>query len=489
MLAFASGLNAHDGVVDVPTESFQLYNNACSSERYATQPVATVGYCTTYLVAPRLVVTAGHCMSYAPVGTDASQFHVVFGFQMLDANNARTTVAATEVYTALSVAAVCDGGWDCSVLTLDRPVTNHTILQIRRAGQPSASDSVYVIGHPFLLPLKYDGTAPITGGLASGIFLAAPLDTAGGNSGSPVFSMATNVVEGTLSGTSGSGSLVAFDYTDAGCNVEHVATPADGYTATAQFTTLYASYIPTHCSGDTGGWTACGASGCGICASMLNTAKYDLYLGNHPNCTVDQSCTGSFALCSEACPAPSAADSSNQAQDAGVAQDAAVGDSGAADVGVVTFDASQDSQADTGGTVAASDAGTPVDACHDMDASVAVLDAGPTDSALAADSQSVTTNATEADTGAFGSPRDAGADAGSVAHPVADSATDVNDEVESPVGDAGTDVNDDVAANDQSPVPGGAGCSCSVASPRSSTPGLAGVLLGLSAFLRRRRSR
>jgi V8-like Glu-specific endopeptidase len=308
-LAFDSGFTVHDGLVDIPTQSFESAHGVCSSDRYAAQPIATNGFCTAYLVAPRLVVTAGHCVGFAPVGSDVSQFRLVFGFQMLNATTARTTVAASEIYTTLRITAVCDGGWDCSVLELDRPVTNHTMLQINRSGEPIVGDSVYTIGYPFLLPEKFDGPAPITG-IFAGIGLAATqLDVSGGDSGSPIFDAATNVVEATLSGISSSGAP-PFDTTDAGCAVEHVATPGDNYAATGQFTTLYSNYVPPFCSGDAGGFRACASSGCGICPNRINTKKYDLYLSRHPNCFLEAKCKGHFTGCSEACPPPSAADSS-----------------------------------------------------------------------------------------------------------------------------------------------------------------------------------
>jgi V8-like Glu-specific endopeptidase len=309
LLAYASGFIAHDGVVEIPTATLMAAQGVCSSQPYADQPVATNGHCTAYLVAPRLVVTAGHCLNYDPVGTDETQFSVVFGFEMLDDVRARTIVRASDVYTTVSVAAVCDGGWDCSVLTLDRPVTNHTMLPIRRTGVPTTSDSVYMLGYPFVLPLKYDEPQRIA--RVTSLGLNVPLDSAGGNSGSPVLNSATNVVEATLSGYSSS-DAPPWDTTDAGCRIEHVATPADNYTATMFFTSLFSNYVPPFCSGDAGGWVACASNGCGICSRKLDTCKYDLYLRHHPNCTIDERCSRRFSACSEACPPPGEADRSRR---------------------------------------------------------------------------------------------------------------------------------------------------------------------------------
>jgi V8-like Glu-specific endopeptidase len=66
-------------------------------------------------------------------------------------------------------------------------------------GMASADQEVFVIGHPVGLPLKYAGNAKITDNSPSTYF-SANLDTFGGNSGSPVFSMVDgkHIVEGIL---------------------------------------------------------------------------------------------------------------------------------------------------------------------------------------------------------------------------------------------------------------------------------------------------
>ena len=309
VLAYASALVPSNGSVSLSVQSFQSGYNMCPSARFAAEPLVNGGHCTVYLVAPRLVATAGHCTGFAAVGSDESQFDVVFGFRMLDATDAQTTVPTSEVYTAVKVAAVCDNSADCTVLQLDRPVTNHHILPVRRSGAPAIGDNVYIMGYPFTLPLKYDGVAPLTNVYSSANILAAALDIAGGNSGSPIFNATSNVVEGTLNGYSSSGAT-DLDSTSAGCNVEHVATAADNYVSTGWGAVNYTAYVPPYCSGDAGGWAACGGSGCGVCAQQLDTTKYNLYLQHHPNCTLDSTCSaGAFTACSEACPAPTAADS------------------------------------------------------------------------------------------------------------------------------------------------------------------------------------
>jgi hypothetical protein len=312
LLVFNGGLVAHDGVVDLPNATFAAARNVCSSERFVNQPVVTVGQCSSYLVGPRLVATAGHCTNFSPPGTDVSFLSAAFGFRMIDAATARTTVAAAEVYRVVGVRGLCPSA-DCTVLELERPVTNHFILSFRRSGSAAEGDSLYLLGHPHVLPLKFNGPGPLfrTVDIGGGNFniIMQQLDVSAGNSGSAIVSSATNVVEGTLSGRSDIG-LPELDPTPAGCNVEHHAVPSDGYFSTGWGAASIAEFVPPRCSGDAGGWPACGANGCGICAGQLDTAVFDRYLQNHPNCVIDTACSGPLTACSEACPAPTPADSS-----------------------------------------------------------------------------------------------------------------------------------------------------------------------------------
>ena len=309
IMTFTGALSPQGGAVALPVASLQNAQNACSSVRFANQPVLTAGFfCSSYLVAPRLVATAGHCTGFAPTGTDASQYSFVFGYEMIDAASARSAVPAADVYRGLRVHGTCGGG-DCTLIELDRPVTNHVILGLRSDGAPSVGDDVYVLGHPLGLPLKFDGPNALFRVIPEvDLFAADTIDIAGGNSGSPVFNAATNLVEGTLTSRSDIGGISDLEPTPEGCNVEHVAQPEEGMFETGFLVSAFEPSVPAACSGDANGWAACSTNGCGVCSQKLDTTAFDLYLQNHPNCVVDAACSGAFTACSEACPAPTPAD-------------------------------------------------------------------------------------------------------------------------------------------------------------------------------------
>jgi hypothetical protein len=63
------------------------------------------------------------------------------------------------------------------------------------------------------------------------------------------------------------------------------------------------------CEGVAGQWQGCRGTGCSVCAELV--ANYPCYFQNHPNCTSNSLCGGQYFTCSDACPAPTQADTCN----------------------------------------------------------------------------------------------------------------------------------------------------------------------------------
>ncbi len=195
--------------------------NVCADEPYANQPSG--GFCSGSLVAPDLIMTAGHCVeSLAQCNT--TKF--VFGYAMKSANEAPNEVPASEVYGCKElVKQVYTNTVDYALIRLDRPVEGHTPLEINRRGNVAPGTDVGVIGHPSGLPTKvaFGGTVR---SIKSGFFVAS-LDTYGGNSGSAVFNRTTGLVEGILvrgerDFVSRGGCSVSNRCTESGCRGEDV---------------------------------------------------------------------------------------------------------------------------------------------------------------------------------------------------------------------------------------------------------------------------
>jgi len=183
-----------NGTSTLQTANFGTSHNLCEGERFRDQPVGC--FCSGFLVAPDIIATAGHCTNSANV-TDR---RFVFGFSMLDASNAQTTVNNNEIYKGVSIIGrqQVDDGADWALVRLDRPVTNHRIVEMRVDGRIADDQEVYVIGHPAGLPTKFAGGASVRTNSPTDAFFVANLDTYGGNSGSPVFNATIHTVEGIL---------------------------------------------------------------------------------------------------------------------------------------------------------------------------------------------------------------------------------------------------------------------------------------------------
>lgn len=183
-----------DGSFVLATSSYQAEYDLCGSEPFVNQPLGC--FCSGFLVAPDVVATAGHCVKDAQ---DLKGMSFVFGFQMDDAQAARTAFPAADVYTGASLIgrALADDGTDWALVRLDRPVAGRAPLRVRKSGKVPATAALYVIGHPCGLPQKYAPGAKVRDNTPAPFFIAN-LDTYGGNSGSPVFNASTQQVEGIL---------------------------------------------------------------------------------------------------------------------------------------------------------------------------------------------------------------------------------------------------------------------------------------------------
>lgn len=177
----------------------------CESERFFSQ--VTLPVCTGFLVAPDVLVTAGHCVESVE---DCENFNWVFGY-----TDGLTSVPKDSVYgckevikqkleeTKFTIR-------DYAVIRLDRKVTGRSPLKYRKFGRPVIGTDLYVIGHPSGLPLKITDGAQVKGWnaeewqmpietlLKRRFYLQSNLDTYQGNSGSPVFNQKTGKVEGIL---------------------------------------------------------------------------------------------------------------------------------------------------------------------------------------------------------------------------------------------------------------------------------------------------
>ncbi len=179
------------------TGTLQEEFNVCTTERFYDQPAAA--YCSGFLVAPDLLVTAGHCVIPAAMGGDqCERFSWVFDYRsdVLDLEN----MDDSKIYNCAEVLhheLDSEKRSDFALIRLDRPVSDRPFLNFRKEGKVETGSELVVIGHPSGLPTKISDGATVQDN-SSEQFFTSDLDTYGGNSGSAVINVSTGEVEGIL---------------------------------------------------------------------------------------------------------------------------------------------------------------------------------------------------------------------------------------------------------------------------------------------------
>lgn len=221
-----------NGLVALDLQLFKTAFSLCAEERFSEQPVGS--FCTASLVAPDLVLTAGHCASKE--SCPGKKF--VFGFEMGAGGEWPSKIPASDIYSCAEIVAASNGNTrDFAVIRLDRPVTGREPLILNRGPAPESGAGVFVIGTPLGLPLKVADGARVRR-VGEDSFLT-DLDTYGGNSGSPVFNARTGLVEGILIG---GGQDLALK--DDACVVSYVTGQDEGDGELVAMASQFSSYIP-----------------------------------------------------------------------------------------------------------------------------------------------------------------------------------------------------------------------------------------------------
>lgn len=213
----ASSVKSEGALAKLETEPYGPGMGLCKDEPFYEQ--VTAAFCSGSLVAPDVIMTAGHCVTS---DSSCANTKFVFGFSVKEKGKMPTSVPAKEVYGCAKLLGreQINDGADWALIKLDRAVTGHTPLKLNKSGSIENKTPIVVIGHPAGLPTKIAGGAEVRDASKNGYF-TANLDTYGGNSGSAVFNAKNGNVEGIL-------VRGEQDYTYRGsCRVSNVC-PADG---------------------------------------------------------------------------------------------------------------------------------------------------------------------------------------------------------------------------------------------------------------------
>jgi hypothetical protein len=184
-----------DGTWDLapgPTLGVEL--GLCADQRFFTQPISAS--CSGTLVAPDVIVTAGHCMESEGQCAAAS---FVFDY-LYTAEGVLAELEDDDVYRCAEILAQENGVLDYAYVRLDRPVVGHSPATLSRGIGETCRNvedgaEVSVLGFGSGLPLKIDdGGEVLDASTALSYFFETSLDTFGGNSGSGVFNEAGDLV-------------------------------------------------------------------------------------------------------------------------------------------------------------------------------------------------------------------------------------------------------------------------------------------------------
>jgi|GEM_PF-467624 len=183
-----------DGTWDLTTNPWFTQGGLplCEGERFVGQHI--IGYCSGFLVAPDIVVTAGHCLS------TCGSYAFLFGFQQVDSlTPPALTVPDDDIYFCSEIIdRVYAGEYDHCVVRLDRPVVGRTPIPISRDELVPNGAPLVVVGHPVALPMKIAAGAEVKDNRPDLPWFQANTDTYGGNSGSMIVNTDTWKIEGIL---------------------------------------------------------------------------------------------------------------------------------------------------------------------------------------------------------------------------------------------------------------------------------------------------
>jgi len=170
-------------------EMFQL----CPDERFRFQPSAAT--CSGTLVAPDIIMTAGHCYDLAH--DTCKNYAWIFDYKVAKENQMSVRVPLSSVYRCKEVLSTVDNKTaDYSLIRLNRAVSDRSPIKLSQR-KVNIQDSLVLIGHPLGLPTKIADNGFVIN--TTEFSFSTNLDAFTINSGSGVFDAMTGEVVGILS--------------------------------------------------------------------------------------------------------------------------------------------------------------------------------------------------------------------------------------------------------------------------------------------------
>lgn len=181
----------------------------CPSEPFAGH--SSLSYaCTGFLVAPDLLVTAGHCASNVgetknETGMYCEAFQWLFGYESEKGDGLASKLFPVEDFYRCRkiIYAVREESFpfrDFALIQLDRPVKGRSPLNLAKEPVKS-TEKLAMLGHPWGTPLKLTNDGEVLVNAMNRQQFLTNLDAFSGNSGSPVLNEKKEVVGILIGGT------------------------------------------------------------------------------------------------------------------------------------------------------------------------------------------------------------------------------------------------------------------------------------------------
>lgn len=181
----------------------------CKNERFSNMPSLDYA-CSGFLVAPDLIVTAGHCMVNVGISQNESELYCeayswLFDFKTDPQGRVQTEkIPAENHYRCKKIVFAVNEEKapfrDFALVQLDRPVVGRLPLTINSTNV-KLQQSVHMIGYPMGIPMTYTGNAHVVYNDVSSESFFTNLDAFDGNSGSAVFNNNNEVIGILIAGT------------------------------------------------------------------------------------------------------------------------------------------------------------------------------------------------------------------------------------------------------------------------------------------------
>lgn len=189
----------------------------CEDVRFSSDIVAA--NCTAVLIAPNILLTAGHCVAPNSDFDDplAKCHSHYFVFDYMDD---KTSFSQDEVYECENVIFSEEENLDYALVILSKNVSAKTSLNINYFSAVKENTEVFTLGFPSGLPMKIATDGQVLSNSKNADLFYTNLDTFSANSGSPVINFETGELEGII--VNGNFDYVLSDPTDPfSCLVEN----------------------------------------------------------------------------------------------------------------------------------------------------------------------------------------------------------------------------------------------------------------------------